>query len=394
MDVITAPLALLLVAVGAALGWLLGRGRTVRAEAEGAALRYRLERSEATLADGRELALVVAPLREALRRVEGHLHELEAARTAAYASLTEQVSFVRESSEQLRSETSALVTALRAPQVRGRWGEMQLRRVVEIAGMVERCDFDEQPTVRTDSGVQRPDLVVRLAGGKQVVVDAKVPLAAYLEAAEYADGDRRAERLRAHARHLRTHVEALAAKDYWAAFRPSPEFVVLFVPGEAFLAPALEHDPALLDDAMQRRVVIATPTTLLAMLRTIAYAWQQEAVSENAREVFELGQELYKRLGTLGSHVDKLGRSLRRAVDDYNCAVGSLERSVLVPARRLAELDVTDRDLDPPSAVDAAVRPLTSPELLAEVSSPRIAEVVDRDDEDGDAEPRLRVAEG
>ncbi len=394
MDVITAPLALLLVAVGAALGWLLGRGRTVRAEAEGAALRDRLERSEATLADGRELALVVAPLREALRRVEGHLHELEAARTAAYASLTEQVSFVRESSEQLRSETSALVTALRAPQVRGRWGEMQLRRVVEIAGMVERCDFDEQPTVRTDSGVQRPDLVVRLAGGKQVVVDAKVPLAAYLEAAEYADGDRRAERLRAHARHLRTHVEALAAKDYWAAFRPSPEFVVLFVPGEAFLAPALEHDPALLDDAMQRRVVIATPTTLLAMLRTIAYAWQQEAVSENAREVFELGQELYKRLGTLGSHVDKLGRSLRRAVDDYNCAVGSLERSVLVPARRLAELDVTDRDLDPPSAVDAAVRPLTSPELLAEVSSPRIAEVVDRDDEDGDAEPRLRVAEG
>ncbi len=394
MDVITAPLALLLVAVGAALGWLFGRARTVRAEAEGAALRERLERSEATLADGRELALVVAPLREALRRVEGHLHELEAARTAAYASLTEQVSFVRESSEQLRSETSALVTALRAPQVRGRWGEMQLRRVVEIAGMVQRCDFDEQPTVRTDSGVQRPDLVVRLAGGKQVVVDAKVPLAAYLEAAEYADGDRRAERLRAHARHLRTHVEALAAKDYWAAFRPSPEFVVLFVPGEAFLAPALEHDPALLDDAMQRRVVIATPTTLLAMLRTIAYAWQQEAVSENAREVFELGQELYKRLGTLGSHVDKLGRSLRRAVDDYNCAVGSLERSVLVPARRLAELDVADRDLAAPSAVDAAVRPLTSPELLGAVSPPRVAETVDRDDEDGDAEPRLRVAEG
>ncbi|MDP9416543.1 MAG: DNA recombination protein RmuC, partial [Actinomycetota bacterium] len=343
----------------------------------------------ATLADGRELALVVAPLREALRRVEGHLHELEAARTAAYASLTEQVSFVRESSEQLRSETSALVTALRAPQVRGRWGEMQLRRVVEMAGMVERCDFDEQPSTRSEAGVQRPDLVVRLAGGKRVVVDAKVALAAYLEAVESADADRRAERLTAHARQLRKHVESLSAKEYWSSFRPTPEFVVLFVPGEAFLAPALEHDPALLEDAMQRRVVVATPTTLLAMLRTIAYAWQQEAVSEHAREVLELGQELYRRLGTLGGHVDKLGRSLRRAVEDYNCTVGSLERSVFAPARRLAELDVTDRELVPAEPVDAAVRPLTATELIDPAG--RVREETGDEDE---GEPRLRLAEG
>ena len=277
---------------------------------------------------------------------------------------------MRQASEALREQTSSLVTALRAPQARGRWGEMQLRRVVEMAGMVEHCDFTEQATVTTDHGMLRPDLVVRLAGGKQVVVDAKVSLAAYLDAAESRDPDVIEARMRAHARHLREHVTGLAAKEYWRAFEPTPEFVVLFVPGDAFLAPALERDPQLLEDAMQRKVLIATPTTLMAMLRTIAYSWQQEALTAHARSVFELGRELYRRLGTLGGHVDKLGRSLRRAVDDYNRTVGSLERNVLVQARKMADLQVTDAELRAPPPMDSVPRPLNAPELLEAVSRP------------------------
>jgi DNA recombination protein RmuC len=208
-------------------------------------------------------------------------------------------------------------------------------------------------------------MVVRLAGGKQVVVDAKVSLSAYLQAAESSDPVVIEDRISAHARQLRAHVDGLAAKEYWRAFQPTPEFVVLFVPGDAFLAPALEKDPELLEHAMRKRVLIATPTTLMAMLRTIAYSWQQEALTAQTRTVFELGQELYRRLGGLGSHVDKLGRSLSRAVDDYNRTVGSLERTVLSQARKMAELDVTDLELPVPTMVDAAPRPLTSPELLA-----------------------------
>jgi DNA recombination protein RmuC len=249
---------------------------------------------------------------------------------------------------------------------------MQLRRVVELAGMVEHCDFTEQATASWDGATVRPDLVVRLAGGKQVVVDAKVSLAAYLDAAETRDPDVAAQRMAAHARHLRGHVKGLAAKEYWRAFQPTPEFVVLFVPGDAFLAPALERDPTLLDDAMADRVLIATPTTLMAMLRTVAYAWQQEQLTEHARSVFELGRELYHRLGTLGGHVDKLGRSLRRAVDDYNSTVGSLERSVLAQARRMAELQVTDADLPAPSPVESVPRAIGAPELAASAEEARI----------------------
>jgi DNA recombination protein RmuC len=319
---------------------------------------------------------LVAPLRETLGKVEGQLHELERARITAYTSLTEQVGFARQASEQLREQTASLVNALRAPQARGRWGEMQLRRVVEMAGMLEHCDFTEQATASGEDGTIRPDLVVRLAGGKQVVVDAKVSLAAYLQAAESKDEDVQTERMLAHARHLRDHVEGLAAKEYWRAFQPTPEFVVLFVPGDAFLAPALERDPALLEDAMRRRVLIATPTTLMAMLRTVAYAWQQEALTEHARAVFELGQELYRRLARLGGHVDKLGRSLRRAVDDYNTTVGSLERSVLVQARKMAELKVTDLDLPAPEAVESVPRPLGAPELVTAADEARAVRMV------------------
>ena len=359
------------IAAGAGLGILALRGRTAGLAAEARLLRERLAHADTTGRDAAGLGRAVAPLQATLDKVEVQLRELERARVSAYSALTEQVRTVGQTSVELREQTASLVGALRAPQARGRWGEMQLRRVVELAGMVDHCDFDEQATAMTDDGIVRPDLVVRLAGGKQVVVDAKVSLAAYLTAAESRDDEVREERLRAHSRSLRTHVEQLAAKSYWRAFQPSPEFVVLFVPGEAFLAPALEHDPALLDDAMGRRVVIATPTTLVAMLRTVAFAWQQDALTANAREVFELGRELYRRLGTLGGHVDKLGRSLTRSVEDYNATVGSLERSVLVQARRMAELRVAEGELGRPTPLEAVPRPVASPELVGSAEAAR-----------------------
>jgi DNA recombination protein RmuC len=309
---------------------------------------------------------LVAPLRETLGRVESQLRELEQARTAAQASLLQQVEFVRATGEQLRRETAALVTALRKPQTRGRWGELQLRRVVELAGMVERCDFDTQSVVGGDDGLQRPDLVVHLAGGKHVVVDAKVPLAAFLEAAEAADEVVRAERCTAHARQLRQHVDTLAGKAYWQRFTPTPEFVVLFVPGEAFLAQALDTDPTLLEHAATRRVVLATPSTLIALLRTVSYAWSQEALARNAQEVHALGREIYERLGTLGGHVDRLGRAIGGAVNAFNATVGSLESRVLVTARRLRDLDVVDGDLGAPTQVDSIPRVLAAEELVGE----------------------------
>ena len=241
---------------------------------------------------------------------------------------------------------------------------MQLRRVAEIAGMQHRCDFDEQ----VSEGAMRPDMVVRLAGGKNIVVDSKVSLAAYLEAAEAVDESLATVRLDAHARHVREHIDRLAAKAYWQAFNPSPEFVVLFIPGEAFLAPALERDPGLLEYAMARRVHIATPTTLITMLRTAQYAWQQAALSENARAVFELGKELYERLSSLGRNVESLGRALTRTVEAYNKSVGSLESRVLVTARKLHDLGVVDGELDSPEMLDGLPRPLASPELLETTS--------------------------
>jgi DNA recombination protein RmuC len=357
MEIVLLVLGLL---VGAALGWSLARSHTGDAAAEARLLRERLAVADAEAGRRDDLVVTVAPLRDALGKVESHLRDLEQARVGAYSTLSEQVRAMASTGEALRDQTASLVTALRAPQARGRWGEMQLRRVVELAGMVEHCDFSEQESVTGDLGTQRPDLVVRLGGGKQVVVDAKVSLAAYLDAAESRDPDVIEARLQAHARHLREHVRGLAAKEYWRAFEPTPEFVVLFVPGDAFLAPALERDPRLLDDAMAARVFITTPTTLIALLRTVAYSWQQEALTEHART----GRELYRRLGTLGEHVGKLGRTLTRSVDDYNAMLGSLERNVLVQARRMAELQVTDADLTTPVPLTATTRPLGAPELL------------------------------
>jgi DNA anti-recombination protein RmuC len=314
---------------------------------------------------------LIAPLKESLSKVENQLREVEASRRASHAELAKQVDFVRQSSDQLRAETKALVTALRRPEARGRWGELQLRRVVEIAGMARHCDFDEQITVVTHEGSARPDMVVHLAGGKHIVVDSKVTLSAYLEAAEANDGEARSERLDAHARHLRAHVDRLAAKSYWSGFTTAPEFVVLFIPGEAFLAPALDRDPGLLEYAMSKRVHVATPTTLVTMLRTAQYAWQQAALSDNARTVFDLGKELYERLGAMGRHVERLGKALSNAVGSYNQAVGSLESRVMVTARRLNSLEVVDAELKSPDSIDATPRSLSAPELLTDVDESR-----------------------
>jgi DNA recombination protein RmuC len=374
-------------------GYLAERFQALSAQALDANQQRLIELAEGRLAaagvraagdlDSRRAAVeqLVGPLTETLARVESQLRESEITRQASLAALSEQVKFAMHTSDQLRAQTQALVTALRRPEARGRWGEMQLRRVVELAGMSSRCDFDEQVTVTDgDGGTVRPDLVVRLAGGKNIVVDSKVSLAAYLEAAETADEQVREARLDAHARHVREHVDRLAAKAYWNALSQAPEFVVLFIPGEAFLAPALERDAGLLEHAMARKVHIATPTTLVTMLRTAQYAWQQEALSENARAVFELGRELYERLSGFGRHVDAVGRALAGAVNHFNSAVGSLESRVLVSARKLSQLGLTDGELDQPKPVEATVRPLSAFELLARQPAELTAVGDDRDD--------------
>ncbi|MFD2764076.1 DNA recombination protein RmuC [Micromonospora eburnea] len=364
-------------AAGGAVGWLAARARSAaevaRLEATLAAARAgegRLEQSmralsyEATAQSQEAVARAVAPLHDTLRRYEQRVTELERDRVDAYAELREQVRAMGTVSGELRTETKQLVAALRAPQVRGRWGEHQLRRIVEAAGMLEHCDFNEQVTAATDHQGVRPDLVVRLHGGRTVVVDAKAPFDAYLTAMEARDERGRDTHLDAHARHLRAHVDSLAAKSYWAAFDPSPEFVVLFVPADPFLDVALQRDPTLLEHAFARNVVLATPATLVALLRTVAYSWRQEALARNAATVHTLARELYGRLSTLGDHVGKLGASLGGAVTAYNRAVGSLEARVLVSARKLAELGVSDQELPTPPQLELAPRQPQAPELL------------------------------
>jgi DNA recombination protein RmuC len=309
---------------------------------------------------------LLSPLRDQLGRYEEGLRRLELDRQGAYSSLSEQVKALTQSQERLQLETRNLVTALRSPATRGRWGELQLRRVVEMAGMLEHCDFDEQVTATGADGRTRPDMVVHLPGAKHVVVDAKVPLQAFLDANEATDDDLRRTHLVSHARHLRAHVDALAKKAYWQQVADSPGFVVAFVPGDPLLAAALEHDPALLEHAVASHVLLATPTTLIALLRTVAYGWQQEALAENAREVQLMGRELYKRLATFGEHMARTGRSLSGAVDAYNKAVGSLERNVFPQARRFHDLGVVgdaDKEVPELESVDAVARDLAAPEL-------------------------------
>ncbi|MFF2556034.1 DNA recombination protein RmuC [Nocardia sp. NPDC058058] len=357
--------ALLLVFIaGLAVGWL---GHAARAGQRAAVAEARLgamrdnERllhqslgaasEDAARRHSHAVGAMMEPLREAVGTLNRHIQEVEHNRINAYSGLREQVAGMQRTSHQLSTQTSQLVAALRAPQVRGRWGEIQLERVVELAGMTRHCDFDTQVTRRagstgTTEGVVRPDMVVRLAGGRHIVVDAKVPCTAYLEAASTEEPRERENHLARHAKHLRNHVDQLAAKEYWAAFDPSPEFVVLFVPGDPFLDAAFGADPGLLEYAFGRNVVLATPTTLMALLRTVALGWRQEAMSQDMAVIQQLGRELYARLGTTGRHLDRLGAQLGKAVDSFNFTVASMETRVLVTARKLHDLEISDTPME------------------------------------------------
>ncbi|MBT4879386.1 MAG: DNA recombination protein RmuC [Alphaproteobacteria bacterium] len=308
---------------------------------------------------------MMTPMKESLKNVDTKIQDLEKARVGAYAGLKQQVHDLLLSQKELRSETSNLVKALRTPHVRGRWGEMQLRRVVEMAGMQAHCDFVEQVTVHDEDKRLRPDMVVNMPGGKKIIIDAKAPLSAYLEAIEADDDGVRLQAMKNHVRQIRTHITALSSRAYWDQFEESPEFVVLFLPGEPFFSAALEQDPTLIEVGVEQRVIIATPTTLISLLRAASYGWRQERLEDNAREISELGKELYKRLSDMGNHMGRLGRSLGGAVESYNQTVGTMERRVLVSARKFKDLGATaeSNSIDDIPTLTNTPRTLEAPEV-------------------------------
>ena len=309
---------------------------------------------------------LVKPIRDSLEKVDGKLGELEKQRVSAYSELNAQVKGLIETHlPMLRSETANLVKALRQPTARGRWGEIQLKRVVEMAGMVDHCDFVEQENRSTEDGRLRPDLIVKLPGGKRIVVDAKAVVTAYLEAAEAPDEETQRARLADHARQVREHMTALGRKGYWEQFDPTPEFVVLFLPGEMFFSAALQQDPGLIEFGVNEKVIPATPTTLIALLRAVAYGWRQEALAQNAQQVADLGRQLYERIATLAGHWTDVGDRLRRAVESYNKSVATLESRVLVSARRLRDLKAGTEtvDIEPIDAIDEVPRALQAAEF-------------------------------
>jgi DNA recombination protein RmuC len=304
---------------------------------------------------------LVKPVQDSLTKFEENVRKLETDRVGAYEGIKEQVRGLADAQQRLQAETANLSKALRNPNVRGRWGEIQLRRVVEMAGMLEHCDFTEQETLAGADGSLRPDMIVRLPGARRVVVDAKAPLSAYLEAIESADEEACQAKLRAHAQQLRGHVVALSKKSYWDQFQQdAPEFVILFIPGEVFFSAALNQDPELIQTAIEQKVLLATPTTLIALLKSIAFGWRQEKLAENAERISRLGKDLYDRLLTMGEHLSRLGRNLDTSVDSYNKAIGSLELRVLVSARKLKEYGAATEgsDLEKPADIERATRPL------------------------------------
>ncbi len=322
-----------------------------------------------------ELSQNVRPLQDALARYETQLRELEASRQHAYGSLEQQMRTLALSSAELQRETGNLVSALRAPHVRGRWGEITLHRVVELAGMTAHCDYVEQVTVDRDGERLRPDMIVHLPIGRQIVVDAKAPLAAYLDAVNARTTEERVAALARHAHQVRQHLTALAGKAYWEDFGKAAELVVMFIPGEAFVAAAVEVDSSLIEDGMAKKVVIATPTTLIGLLRAIAFGWRQEQIAENAERICELGRLLYDRIRTLGEHFDDVGRSLARTTAAFNKAVGSMESRVLPAARRFRELGAaTGDDIPLLEALDQQPRELTAPEYSRQYDAPGLGE--------------------
>jgi len=334
-------------------------------------LGFRLGRSGAkdTVDPVGAVAAALGPTADALARVQDELHRVERERVGSYAGLREQIAALHRTSTDLGRQTRSLVGALRAPTVRGRWGEVQLQRIVELAGMVEHCDFDTQVAIRggddEEAAGARPDMVIRLAGDRYIPVDAKVPFQAWLQALDCgADPDserQRAALMRGHARALRAHVDALSRKAYWRHFQPAPEFVVMFVPGEPLLDAAMTIDPDLTEYAFARQVVIATPNTLIALLRTVAFSWRAERLSASAEQVHALGRELYGRLVTMSEHLGKLGSGLQRSVESYNSAVRSYESRVLVAARRFADLGAATEELTTPEQIDTVARTVGGP---------------------------------
>ena len=312
---------------------------------------------------------MVKPIREALEKTDQQIRKMEKERQTAFGSLTQHLQFMAQAQEQLQGETRNLVKALRRPEVRGQWGEMTLKRLAELAGMVEHCDFDQQHSVDTEQGKQRPDMVVRMPGSREIIVDAKAPMDGYLAAVEARDDSARLLELQRHARNVRDRVRELSSKGYWQQFPQSPDFVVLFIPGDQFLSSALEVDPKLLEDAMTDKVVLATPSSLVALLRAVAYGWRQEALAENAEHIRSVGQDLYERLSTFAEHLDKLGSHLSRSVDSYNKAVGSFDSRVLPGARKFTEMGIQGKkDLPEPQPVERLPRPVQgNPEKSGDV---------------------------
>ena len=325
---------------------------------------------------------VVKPVRESLGKVDEQIREIEKQRVGAYESLQAQVRGLLETQQQLRAETGNLVKALRIPNVRGRWGEVQLRRVVEMAGMVDYCDFDTQQTVTgEEGGMLRPDMIVKLPEGKTIVVDSKAPVSAYLDALDAVDDAGRAEQLIRHARHVRTHVDALSRKVYWDQFETTPEFVVLFLPGEMFFSAALERDPTLIEYGAEKRVILATPTTLIALLKAIFFGWRQQKLAKNAQEISKLGRDLYDRLSTMGGHIEKLGASLGRSVESYNQAVSSMETRVMVTARKFRDLEAgAAEEIGTLEQVEVATRRLQAPELTEGVAAGMVRALEEKDE--------------